>query len=208
MTAPRTTGATSATAKNKRTLWPWLLLAALVAGLLIWWLLAALDDDDDTDAGAETGVEEITEPVDDDIADGLDDAEDVAPTSPVAPSTIAVGAVLLGDIDLLDPDADVTGLVGETVEANTVDVAQVVADEAFYIGPEPGRTIMVRLPEFAGENAPESPFEVEAGDQVSVTGTLQEIDEALLADLQLFEGTPQLETGDFYVQADDITLVE
>lgn len=211
MTTPRPTG-TGATPVTggpaKRTLWPWLLLAAIIAGLLIWWLIESLDDDgEDVDADVTTSVTETTAPDDDPVAD--DTTEDAtAPTSPASPVVVPVGGVLVAEVDALDPDAELTGLVGEQVEGNTVDVVQLVADEAFYVGPEPGRTIMVRLEEFAGEDDPESPFEVEVGDQVSFTGTLQEIDEEFLNELQLFEGVEQLETGDFYVQADEVTLVE
>ena len=218
MTAPHASGATPATGGPKRTLWPWLLLAAIIAGLLIWWLIESLDDDgDDLVNGATTAVTETTAPTDEDLAvedltdesteEPTEDGSD-ADTSPATPAVVPVGGILVGDVDVLDPAADLSGMVGQTVEGNTVDVAQVVADEAFYVGPEPGQTIMVRLQEFAGENAPESPFEVEAGDQVSFTGTLREIDDAFLDELQLFDGVDQLETGDFYVQADDVTLVE
>lgn len=201
MTAPRTTGASAAGEKDKRTLWPWLLLAAIIAGLLIWWLVESLDDDDDlVDADAPAVVEETIDPV--------APVAPVAPVDPVDPvDPAAVGVILVGDVDVLAPDADLSALVGETVEADTVEVAAVVADEAFYVGSEPGQTIMVRLPEFAGENAPESPFEIQEGEQVSFTGTLQEIDEELLSQLQLFEGTPTVETGDFYVQVDEISSV-
>jgi hypothetical protein len=209
MTTPRTTGATAAGAGEKRTLWPWLLLAALIAGLLLWWLIASLDDDgDDLDTDATTAVTETTEAVEDDLDPTETEAtEDAAPTSPTTVDVVPVGFVYVGDVDVLDPAADVGALAGEQVEANTVDVVQLVADEAFYVG-EPGRTIMVRLENFAGEGAPESPFEVEVGDQISFTGTLREIDDAFLSELQLFEGVEQVELGDYYVQADDITLMQ
>ncbi len=212
MTKPRPTGtgATPVAGGSKRTLWPWLLLAAIVAALLVWWLIESLDDDgDDVDAGATTAVTETTEAVEDDLTEteSETETEDAAPTSPTTVTVVPAGFVYVGDVDVLDPEVDPADLVGETVEGNTVDVVQLVADEAFYVG-QPGQTIMVRLENFAGEGEPESPFEVEVGDQVSFTGTLQEIDQEFLDSLQLFEGVEQVELGDYYVQADDVTLVQ
>ena len=83
-----------------------------------------------------------------------------------------------------------------------------MADEAFYVGPEAGQTILVRLQNFAGQDDAESPVQVEAGDTVSFTGALQEVDEEFLAELQLYQASDELETGDFYIQAEDLTLTE
>lgn len=210
MTKPRPTGtgATPVAGGSRRPLWPWLLLAAIIAALLLWWLIESLDDDgDDVDAGATTAVTETTDAAEDDLTETETETEDAAPTSPTTVTVVPVGFVYVGDVDVLDPALDPADLVGETVEGNTVDVVQLVADEAFYVG-QPGQTIMVRLENFAGEGAPESPFEVEVGDQVSFTGTLQEIDQELLDSLQLFEGVEEVELGDYYVQADDVTLMQ
>lgn len=204
MTDPRTTTGATKAAEKKRPMWPWLLLAALLAALLLWWLIAEFtgDDDVDTDAGAGAVVEETTTETETEVTG----TETVSPSVPA--SEIGLGTVLVGDLDVLDPSVDLSASVGEPVQANTVEVAAVVADEAFFVGPEAGQTILVRLEEFGGTDSEESPFEVAEGDTVSFGGTLEQIDDEFIAELQLFDPTTQFETGDFYVQASEITLVE
>ncbi|MCZ2822835.1 MULTISPECIES: hypothetical protein [unclassified Modestobacter] len=203
MTDPRTSGATVAAAK-KRPIWPWLLLAALIAALALWWLIAEFTgDDDDLDVGADTGavVEETTTETETEVTG-------TETETPAATPDIGLGTVLIGDLDALAPDVDLSASVGEPVEANTVEVQAVVADEAFFVGPEAGQTIMVRLQPFGGAGDEESPFEVQEGDTVSFSGTLEEIDEEFLSSLQLYTPADELETGDYYVQASEITLAE
>ncbi|GAA4732125.1 hypothetical protein GCM10023328_09220 [Modestobacter marinus] len=208
MTEPRDSGATVAAAK-KRPIWPWILLAALIAALALWLLIAEFTGDDDLDTGADAGavVEETTETETD-----TETETEVTGTATETPAAvgpeIALGAVLVGDLDVLDPAVDLSASAGEPVQANTVQVQAVVADEAFYVGPEAGQTILVRLQPFGGEDDPESPFEVQEGDTVSFGGTLEQVDEEFLAELQLYDPAQQFETGDFYVQASEITLVE
>ncbi|MCZ2815280.1 hypothetical protein [Modestobacter sp. VKM Ac-2984] len=200
MTDPRTSGATVAAAK-KRPIWPWLLLAALIAALALWWLIAEFTgDDDDLDVGADTGavVEETTTVTETEVTG-------TETETPAATPDIGLGAVLIGDLDALAPDVDLSASVGEPVEANSVEVQAVVADEAFFVGPEAGQTIMVRLEPFGGTGDEESPFEVQEGDTVSFSGTLEEIDEEFLSSLQLYTPAEDLETGDYYVQASEIT---
>ncbi|MGY2083600.1 hypothetical protein [Blastococcus sp. SYSU DS0539] len=179
MTQPRPSGATAAGEKS-RLLWPWLLLAALITGALGWWLVAALAGGGNRDGGA-------------------------VPGTSTAPPAAPPGAVLVGDLDALAPDVDLSGHVGEPVEGDAVEVREVVADEAFYVGPEAGRTILVRLQTVAAADATGSPFEVEAGDTVSFTGTLEQVDDRLLSELRLHDAAAQREAGDFYVRVEDIT---
>ncbi|MGY1839266.1 MULTISPECIES: hypothetical protein [unclassified Modestobacter] len=199
MTGPRDSGATVAAAK-KRPVWPWILLAALIAALLIWWLIAEFTGDDDP--SATTAVEETTVATETEVTAT---ATATATPSPDPAEGAGLGTVLIGDLDALAPDVDLSTSVGEPVEANSVQVQAVVADEAFFVGPEVGRTILVRLQPFSGTEDPESPFQVQEGDTVSFSGTLEQVDEEFLADLQLFDPTTQFETGDFYVQASEIT---
>lgn len=107
---------------------------------------------------------------------------------------------------MFDPAADLAALVGEPVKADTVTVIAVPADEAFFVGPDPSQAMLVRLPEFAGES--ESPFNVQEGEQVSFSGTLEQVDEALLSELQLPAGAPELQAGDFYIQAEETSSVD
>lgn len=209
MAAPRDTGAHAATEKRGGgLLWLWLLLGALVLGLVIWAIAAALDDDDDdVDAGLPVVTDEVEEPEEPEETEATEDAEETATTEPAEPSSADVGVILVGDVDILADETDLAALVGQPVEANTVEVRELVADEAFFVGPEVGQTVMVRLPAFAGEDETESPFSVEQGDTVSFTGTLQEIDDALLSELQLYNPAEELETGQVYVQVEDISGV-
>lgn len=200
MTEPRsTTGATKA-AEKKKPMWPWLLLAAVLAALLLWWLIAEFTGDDDevaldSDAGAV--VEETTTETETETSVTTE-----TPAAPAAPATV------LALTDVLEPGFDASANVGELVEADTAEVQAVIADEAFFVGPEAGQTIMVRLEPFGGTDDPESPFEVQEGDTVSFSGTLQEIDDAFLADLQLYTPAEDLETGDYYLQASGLTMAE
>lgn len=205
MTATPPSGATRA-AGEKRKLWPWLLLAALIAALIIWWIVAALtgDDDADLDTGAATPDTATSETTETTEADPTGNAS----PSPSFATEVGLGVVLVGDLDALAPDVDLSANLDEPVEANTVEVQEVVADEAFYVGPEAGQTILVRLQPFGGEDDPESPFEVETGDTVSFTGTLRQIDDQFLSELQLYEASDELETGDFYIQAENLTLTQ
>lgn len=208
MTDPRTTGATSVA--KKRTIWPWALLALVVAGLLIWWLVAALTgDDDDTESSASpasTSQEATTTPEESESTGTP--TETSASTSPGSvPVVVPAGAVLAGGIDVLDPDADLSGSIGDPVHGEQVQVRSAIADEAFYVGPEVGRTVLVRLQPFAGTGEPESPTAYEEGDTVTFDGTIEQVDQEFLSDLQLYDPSTQLSTGDWYVQASEVTVL-
>ncbi|OMQ14778.1 hypothetical protein A7K94_0214185 [Modestobacter sp. VKM Ac-2676] len=183
-------------------MWPWILLAALIAALLIWWLVAEFTGDEDVDPSAGTAVTETTVATE---TEATATATATATPSPDAADGPGLGVVLIGDLDALAPDVDLSESVGEPVEANSVQVQAVVADEAFFVGPEPGQTIMVRLQPFGGAGDEESPFQVQEGETVSFSGTLEEIDEEFLSSLQLYMPADELETGDYYVQASEIT---
>ena len=190
---------------HQRPAWlAWLVGLVLLALLALLLLFLFDDDDDEADDVATSPVTQDAEVTD----------EPVEPADAVAPDldadVIDVGAVpagsaRAGEVDVFADQVTGPEVVGETVTANQVRVQELVADEAFYAGPEVGNTILVRLADFAGEAAPESPFSVEAGDAVNFTGQLQEIDDAFLAELELYDGTDGLELGDYYVQVDQIT---
>lgn len=218
-------------------LWLWILLGALVLGALIWGIAAALDDEDDEleaapqeaanivedpdaeELGVEGGIDTLDEPEeavgtdDPTLVPGTDDPT-VAPGTDaptVAPGTdaptLAPGVLLVGDVDAFAGDADLVALVAQPVQAMSVEVQELVSDEAFFVGPGVGETVLVRLADFAGEGASESPFVVEAGDTVSFSGTLEQIDDELLAELQRYDPSEEFETGDVYVQVEDISGV-
>lgn len=210
MTTPNDTGAHPLNKEPKSSLmWLWLLLGAIVLGLLIWAIVEAVDDEDD-DLGTAAPVSPaatVTSPTPPVVT---------PPTSPpvTTPATTVpppgspspnVGRVMVGDVDLLVPGATAASLVGQRVEANSVTVQEVVADEAFYVGPEVGRTVLVRLAKFA--DGQESPFKVENGDTVTFSGIVRAIDEQFLNDLRLYNPATRLERGQVYVQIEEISGV-
>lgn len=208
--------------RRKSPWWLWLLLAALLLALLIWALTAFTGDDE---------PEELAAPVAPSTAPaiplppvapvppqpGVSSIPDVPTTPATTPSATASagattapdadGAVVAGGVDVLTSDTDLTTLVGEPAVGTEVEVTEVVGDETFYVGPEAGQTVLVRLPEFAGEGAAESPFTVEQGDTVSFTGTLAEVDDELLDDVRNYDPSTELEVGSVYVQAEEISGV-
>ncbi len=204
MTDPRLSGATAATGESKkRPIWLWILLGLVILGLLIWWLVAALTDDDDGDVStdASSSVEQTTETE--------TSTATATPTDTAAPETTPTageGVLLVGDVDAFAPGTDLSLTIGDPAVANSVQIAAVVADEAFFVGPGPGQTVLVRLQPFGGADDPESPGTYEVGDTVSFSGTVREIDQTFLDELKLFTPSAELQTGDVYVQVDEIIL--
>ncbi|WP_432535020.1 hypothetical protein [Kineococcus arenarius] len=218
MSAPHETGSHAAEEKRGSRKWLWLLLAAIAAALILWAILALTgDDEDDVDAvDPQTTASAPVTPTDDEstssaspstsaTASGDPTATATATSDPAA--TAVAGAVLVGGVDVLTSGTDLTTLVGQQVQATEVQVTEVVADEAFYVGPQAGQTVLVRLPQFAGADAAESPFTVEQGDVVSFTGSLAEVDDALLSELRNYDPAPDLQVGSVYVQAEQISGV-
>ena len=218
MTTPRNTSSVRVDEDNGRPAWLAWLIGLLLIGLLALLLLFLLDDDDDDVdvAGGDTSA--ASQDVEPDVEADVEPEIETAPEVVVPESTplddveidvtdVPEGAALAGDVDVFGDQVTGTEIVGQTVTANEVLVQELVADEAFYVGPEVGNTILVRLETFAGADAPESPFQVEPGSRVSFTGELREIDDQFLSELQLFDGADGLEVGDYYVQADQISSV-
>ncbi|WP_432483427.1 hypothetical protein [Kineococcus esterisolvens] len=218
MSAPHETGSHAAEEESGSRKWLWLLLAAIAAALILWAILALTgDDEDDVDAvDPQTTASAPVTPTDDEstpsatpstsaTAGGDPTATATATSDPAA--TAVAGAVLVGGTDVLTSGTDLTTLVGQQVQATEVEVTEVVADEAFHVGPQAGQTVLVRLPQFAGADAAESPFTVEQGDVVSFTGSLAEVDDALLSELRNYNPAPDLQVGSVYVQAEEISGV-
>lgn len=192
---------------HRRPAWLAWLLGLLLLALLAFALLFLFDDDDD-DEGDDVATAPVTQDAEvTDEADVADEPGEDADPVVVDVGDVPAGSARAGEVDVFADQVTGPEVVGQTITANQVRVQELVADEAFYVGPEVGNTILVRLANFAGEAAPESPFSVEAGDDVNFTGQLQEVDDAFLAELELFDGADGLELGDFYVQVDQITSV-
>lgn len=214
MTTPDVHGSHAVGPEKKKGLaWLWILLAVLVLALLAWWLLN--DDEEDVEASPTVVAEETEEPMVDETEEPMvDETEEPLDTETPdseetgdSPATATLGLVLVGEVDLLAEDVDTTTLLGETVNADSVTVQALVADEAFLAGPDPERTVLVRLANFAGGGEPESPMDINEGDVVSFTGTVEAVDDAVLADLQLVdEDALAGSAGDVYVQIDELSM--
>ena len=213
MTTPRKTSSVKVEENSGRPAWlPWL-IGLLLLGLLALLLVFLLNNNDDDDVATPSVSEEVDPEPDLDVAVEPEPFESEEPT-PIDVDNIEVdvtdvpaGTALAGDVDVFSDQVTGTDLVGQSITANEVLVQELVADEAFYVGPEVGNTILVRLQEFAGEEAPESPFQVEQGGEVTFSGELMEIDDQFLSELELFDGVGELEVGDYYVQIDQISSV-
>ncbi|WP_337062798.1 hypothetical protein [Kineococcus sp. G2] len=227
MSGPYDTGAHAAEEKKGSRWWLWLLLALIAVALIVWAVLAFTGDDED-----DLDVEETTAGVTAPATPGEDETDAMATESPEATATatadptatasatasatagaagtaaaVAAGALVVDGVDVFASGTDLAGLAGQPVEANAVQVVEVVADEAFYVGPSADHAILVRLPQFSGANAAESPFNVEQGSVVSFTGTVAEVDQALLDSLNNYDPAAGLQVGSLYVKAETISGV-
>ncbi|WP_432507259.1 hypothetical protein [Kineococcus arenarius] len=221
MSGPYDDGAHAAEEKKGSRWWLWLLLALIALALIVWAVLAFTgDDEDDLDVeGTTSGVTAPATPGEDETGatatespEATDTATATATADPTATAggtagAVAAGALVVGGVDVFADGTDLAGLIGQPVEANAVEVLEVVADEAFYVGPSADEAVLVRLPEFAGQDAAESPFTVEQGDVVSFTGTLAQADQALVDDLLNYDPSSTLQPGAAYVQAETISGV-
>jgi hypothetical protein len=202
MTTPRTTSSVRVDESKGRPAWLAWLLGLLLLALLALLLLFFLGDDDEGEADVDTPA--VSQEAESDVEPDVDaEPDDVD----IDVTDVPAGAAMAGDVNVFADQVTGTDVVGQTITANEVLVQELVADEGFYVGPEVGNTILVRLESFAGEDAPESPFQVEQDSRVTFTGELREIDEQFLSELQQYDGADGLELGDFYVQADQISSV-
>lgn len=228
-----TRGASSVGGDRKRRAgWlPWLVLGALaLLGLLAFLLLRNAGDDGDdqgidttNDAAAETdagsGTDDGTG-----TAGGTDDGSgDDATATTAAPSTTADagtgsgtddgsgsggGILTAGGQDVFSAagSGGLASLSAQPVEGQGVTVESVVADEGFWVGTAAQRVFVFLTPE-ARTSEGESPFQVEAGQRIDVTGTLQPVP----ADIAPFgveaeEGADELIGQGQYVEATAIEL--
>lgn len=129
--------------------WVWLLVVlAILVGL--WLLLAILDSDDDVD------VANPAEPV----------------TATVAATTdpkLVTDLLIIVDTD--DPDS----LVGRRVKLESVAVQSVVGDKTFWVGPSKDQQLFVFLEEKVDPAGAEGQVDVNEGQQVTITGTVEKL---------------------------------
>ncbi len=189
MSTPPTevTGATPDAARRpRRPWWLWLLLALVVLALLVFGLVrcgsgGAEDAGGAGTTGGPTGSE-ATGTADPD-AGGADAGAPTgaapapgAPASgapaPGAPGSGTAGSLTAGGTALLPvaaaagPGGELTGLVDEPVSGQGVVVQSVPADEGFWVGGSDSDRVWVQLAVQPGE----SPFRVQPGDRLDLTG--------------------------------------
>jgi hypothetical protein len=192
---------------------PWALLGLLaLLALGIWGLIAALGDDDDDEAtGAVQSEAEAT------AAPAADPAPPAA-GAPAPTTTVAgaAGAGAAGGASLTANGQDVLGLAGDPAVlaglaggavTGRAPVESVVSDEGFWVGNSPEQRVFVFITEAARGTQGESPFQVQPGQIVEITGTMQPAT-TLPQDLEDADGRAQLETQGFLVAADALTLVQ
>ena len=159
---------------------------------------------------------------DDGDSAGLDTRNDGAAATPVNPGTAAAGSgaggggaapagsssLTAGGKDLLQVAGagQLSSLAGQPVQGRGVVVESVVADEAFWVG-EPGRRVLAFLTPQARTRAGESPFQVQGGQRIMLTGTVK----PLPTDLTPFgvdrsEGAEELRRQGHYVEATSVAL--
>jgi hypothetical protein len=153
---------------------------------------------------------------DDGDSTGLDTRDDPAASATTpsrgaqqgAAAGTASAALSAGGRDLLQVAAagGLGGLAGQPVQGTGATVESVVADEAFWVG-SPGRRVLVFLTPQARTKAGESPFQVQAGQRIDLTGTVK----PLPADITPFgvdrnEGADELRGQAHYVEATSVAL--
>jgi hypothetical protein len=216
---------------------PWAILGLLaLLALAVWALAKAADDDDEVDtAGAGTTV--VVGSTDPDAgtpaggdpsatvggdpsattlgagapagtAAGTPGGEAVATTLAGAPGAGAPGALLANGEDLIAAGSAgrLGALAGAQVTGQAV-VESVVSDEGFWVGSSPQQRIFVHLsPESRGTDG-ESPFQVVAGQTVTMTGSVVPFNDAAVAGVDAAEGLEQVRLQGAIVEALAVQLV-
>lgn len=161
--------------------WLWIILALIAAALLIWWIV---DENQEEPLAGIDGVAPMVEPAPVDNALAPD-----AAIPPGADANLNAAAPATGPITEL---ALLTGpagaLVGRTVRLEGVTATNVVGDRTFFVG-EGANRMMVLIPEVRAGLPNESNINVNDGDRVSFTGTVQRVDNGRVAG-EPIEGLP------------------
>jgi len=229
----RQAGATPLTTEDHRSKKPlWLLLAllALAALAVLAFLLIrnAADDGDDggvdttddpsggsgggTDASGDgsggsggSGGGQSTASTE---AGGSATTEAGGSATTAAPSGTGELATTAGETVVPPPSGGLGDLAGEQV-TGTAMVESVVSDEGFWVGDGPGQRVFVFLTPEARNSEGESPFQVEAGQTIELTGSLvaAPADPASVG-VEGSEGADELTGLGAYIEATEVALSE
>ena len=186
--------------------WVWLLVAlALLAGA--WLLFGLLDDDDDVDVDVTGDAPSAT-------ATTGEEAEDTAeldsPSPSPTPSPTPAGPIT--DLATVLGAADPAGLAGRAVDLEQpVLVQSVVGDATFWVGPGQDQQVFVFLEENAAPAGAEGLVDVNQGQRVLVTGTVEKLPPMEQARQQFDlsdENSATLDGEQIYVRAEQVEVVQ
>jgi hypothetical protein len=121
------------------------------------------------------------------------------------------GQLTAGSTDLLASRANldkIGGLTGQPATGRGVQVQSVVADEGFWVGSSATDRVFVYLTPAARKSSGESGFQVKAGQQVDLNGTVARITGSGARELGVTdtEGARQLTSQGAYVRAETVRL--
>ena len=170
--------------------WAWL-LGLLAIGALLFALFAG--GDSSTDAGG--SVDSQTTEQNGTSGDAGGAAGSGTLGSAAAPGTLSAGSTDL--LPIAGSGGDLGRYEGQAVEGNGVTVESVVGDEAVWIGNSPDERVFAWL-NLEGESGPD----IDAGDQVNLSGTVEPVSSGLAQDqgVTTAEGADQLEQQGSYVE--------
>ena len=174
---------------------PWLLLGLLLLTLLLAALLAkAAGSGSDDTARSESGS---------------GTSQDSGASGSGSGSGAESGAALsAGGQDLLTVEGSRIGSLDGQSAQGTAQVESVVADEGFWVGTGPDSRVFVFLTPEARRSAGESGFQVEAGQTVSLEGTIKKSSAEFASSIGVSadEGARQLVEQGGYVEATEVRL--
>ena len=172
---------------------PWVLglLALLLIGLLIW-ALVANSDDSDTTATGDTGTEQ-------ELDGGSTGTGDTGTAGEGTPGTIVAGSE---DVLAAATAGDLGSFAGQQVTGTAVPVESVIADEAFWVGPSADERVLVYITDAGAESG----VDVDAGDTVTFSGTLQPVEDGFTeqAGIDETEGATDLTEQSYYIAAEQV----
>lgn len=199
MSQTSTVGSRSLTGRRNHGLgWlPWAALALLALLALLAFLIIRNVADDGDNAGLDTSNDPAAS------ATTLSPGAQPGAAAGTAQPTLSAGG---RDVFQAAAAGGLAGLVGQQVRGTGATVESVVADEAFWVG-SPGRRVLVFLTPQARTKAGESPFQVQAGQRITLTGSVK----PLPADITPFgvdqnEGIGELRSQAHFVEATSVAL--
>lgn len=178
--------------------WLWLVAALAIVALLLLLFAWLDDDDDDVDVAGPGATATATATA----------TETETPESPEATESTPSEAGMITDLLSLVNAQDPTSVVGQRVEElGPVPVQSVVGDKTFWVGPSQDQQVFVFLEEEADAGGVEGKVDVNEGDLVRITGTVEQLPPIEQARQQFElseENSADLTGKHFYVRAEKV----